>query len=61
MLKNNCQCELCRSVWGEPARREQTTLTRIEAAILASFNAPYPSVLTLSPAKVAVEALYENN
>lgn len=85
MLENNCQCDLCRSVWGgagymknielcaddeewgfpavgEPAHKEeQDKLTRIEAAILASFSAPYPSILTLTPAKVGVEALYENN
>lgn len=62
MLKNNCQCDLCRSVWGAPAHKGgQDKLTRIEAAILASFSAPYPSILTLTPAKVAVEALYENN
>ena len=61
MLKNNCQCELCRSVWGELENMGQTPLTRIEAAILASFAAPYPSVLTLNPAKVEIEDPYENN
>lgn len=62
MLENNCQCELCRSVWGNPERKEQQAkLTRIEDKILASFMAPYPSVLILNSAKVAVEALYENH
>lgn len=59
MLKNNCQCELCRSVWGEPERKEPAELTRVEAAIVASFVSPYPAVLTLNPAKI--EAMYENN
>lgn len=61
MLKNNCQCELCRSVWGVGARKDRDKLTRIEAAILASFLVPCPSILTLNPTKVEIEALYENN
>lgn len=61
MLKNNCQCEFCRLVWGEPERKDQDKLTRIEDKILASFMDPYPSVLILNSAKVAVEALYENH
>ena len=61
MLKNNCQCELCRSVWEVGACEERDKLTRIEAAIPASFLVPYPSVLTLTPAKVEIEALYENH
>lgn len=46
MLKNNCQCDLCRSVWGEPAHKEeQDKLTRTEDRIAASFEPPYPSIL----------------
>lgn len=61
MLENNCQCELCRSVWGARACEMRDKLARIEAAILDSFQVPYPSVLTLNLPKIAVEALYENN
>lgn len=61
MLENNCQCELCRSIWGAGACKDRDKLTRIEAAIRASFLVPYPSILTLNLAKVEIEALYENN
>lgn len=60
MLKNNCLCDLCRSVWGEPARKEgQDKLTHIEAAIRASFEVT-PLPLLYSTKDIA-EALYENN
>lgn len=59
MLKNNCQCELCRSVWGVGACEERDKLTHIEAAIRASFEVPPFS--PLHAIKDPVEAPHENN
>lgn len=59
MLENNCQCELCRSVWGAGTCEERDKLTRIEAAILASFEVPPLS--RLHSIKDIVEASHENN
>lgn len=59
MLKNNCQCELCRSVWGAGACEERDKLTRIEVAIRASFE--IPPLSRLHSTKDIVEAPHENN
>lgn len=60
MLKNNCRCDLCRSVWGVGGCEEPDELTRGEAAILAAVaSTAYPSVSTFS--KSEVEARYENH
>lgn len=69
MLKNNCQCELCRSVWEGAGYMKNTELcaddeerdklTRIEAAIRASFQVPPLSLLHST--KDIAEAPHENN
>lgn len=58
MLENNCQCELCRSVWGDGGSMKNVELCTDDGEWV---DEAYPSAYVELTILNSLEALYENN